>query len=74
MINLEKMGFSSEEVLQRSQLTTIIGGSGDAKLEPSHTVTCGDGTQIDGQGDCPSSSSTACDGKGGMDQCVQVGA
>ena len=27
MINLEKMGFSSEEVLQRSQMKMIVGGN-----------------------------------------------
>jgi natural product precursor len=27
MINLEKMGFSSEEVLQRSQMKMIVGGT-----------------------------------------------
>lgn len=28
MINLEKLGLSSENVLQRSQLSTILGGGG----------------------------------------------
>lgn len=42
MMNLEKLGISSEDVLQRSQLVSIMGGNGDASLEPGGgSGTCG---------------------------------
>lgn len=33
MMNLEKLGLSFEDVLQRSQLVSIIGGTGDQDLD-----------------------------------------
>lgn len=41
IMNLEKLGITSEYVLLRSQLATILGGVGDATLESSEGGTCG---------------------------------
>lgn len=39
MINLEKLGLYSNEVLHRSQMANILGGTGDASLDEGGT--CG---------------------------------
>ncbi|MFN3802887.1 hypothetical protein [Belliella pelovolcani] len=42
MMNLEKLGLSSEDMLQRSQLASILGGNGDETLgtDGSCDLTC----------------------------------
>ena len=39
MMNLEKLGLSSEDVLQRSQLSTIMGGNDDELEDGPCSVT-----------------------------------
>lgn len=70
-LSLGKLKLASEEVLQRSQLSTIYGGSEGAC---QHTLNCNDGTQINGRsGPCPSSSTEGCTNNGGIDTCVSTG-
>lgn len=64
-LKLGKLKLASEEVLQRSQLSTIYGGSGGK----CHTLNCKDATQFAGRsGECPT---TGCTENGGIDTCVE---
>ncbi|RZS95813.1 hypothetical protein BC751_1358 [Cecembia calidifontis] len=69
-LSLEMLRLTSDEVLERSQMKTIMGAT-----DCSHTTTCGNGTQTSGSGPCPNANdaSLECSGNGGAISCVATG-
>ena len=67
-LSLEMLRLTSDEVLGRSQMKKITGG-----IACSHTLTCEDGTQSTGSGNCPTDASLECSENGGPAYCVETG-
>ncbi|SDY95596.1 MULTISPECIES: hypothetical protein [Rhodonellum] len=57
-----------DEVLERSQMKKITGGNAC-----SHTLTCEDGAQFGGSGNCPIDASLECANNGGAAYSVETG-
>ena len=67
-LSLEMLRLSTNEILVRSQMKKIKGGGAC-----SHTLTCQDGTQSSGTGNCPTDVSLECAENGGASHCVATG-
>lgn len=67
-LSLEMLRLSTNEILERSQMKKITGGRAC-----NHTLTCEDGTQFSGSGNCPTEATLACSDNGGSAYCVETG-